>query len=146
MTITRSNLESGLQTLTPDIHLSTASFFTGTGSNPKRAGRDLTMSDRRPTEHTPRCAFCSDHHFANNCRKVTTKQERKKIVIQKQLCFRCLGNHQVATCRSRRRCRRCNRKYHTSICDQQEVVPASSTNLDPKAPNFVPAPAPGGSK
>ena len=146
MAITRSNLESGLPTLTPDIHLSTASFFTGTGSNPKRAHRDLTTSDRRPKEHTSRCAFCSDHHFANNCRKVTTTQERKKIVMQKQLCLHCLGNHQVATCRSRRRCHRCNRKYHTSICDQQESVPASSTNQDPKAPNFVPAPAPGGSK
>ena len=66
--------------------------------------------------------------------------------MQKQLCFNCQGNHQVATCRSRRRCRRCNRKHHTSICDQQEVVPASRNNLDPKAPNFVPAPAPGGSK
>ena len=52
----------------------------------------------------------------------------------------------MATCRSRRRCRRCNCKPHTSICDQQEVVPASSTNLDPKHPNFVPVPAPGSSK
>ena len=138
-------LESGLPTLTPEIHPATASFFTGTGLNPKRARRDPT-SDRRPTERTPRCAFCSDHHFTNNCTKVTTTQERKKIIIQKQLCFNCLGNHQVATCRSRRRCRRCNRKHHTSICDQQEVVPASRNNLDPKAPNFVPAPAPGGSK
>ena len=123
-------LESGLPTLTPEIHPATASFFTGTGSNPKRARRDPTTSDRRPTERSPRC----------------TTQERKKIIIQKQLCFNCLGNHQVATCRSRRRCRSCNRKHHTSICDQQEVVPASRNNLDPKAPKFVPAPAPGGSK
>ena len=114
--------------------------------NPKRARRDPTTSDWQPTERTPRCAFCSDNHFTSNCTKVTTTQEGKKIVIQKQLCFNCLGNHQVATCRSRRRCSRCNRKHHTSICDQQEVVPASSTNQDPKALNFVPAPAPGGSK
>ena len=32
----------------------------------------------------------------------------------------------------------------TRICDQQEVVPASGTNMDSKAPNFVPAHAPGG--
>ena len=95
-------LESGHPTLTPEIHPATASLFTGTGSNPKRAHRDPTTSDRRPTERTPRCAFCSDHHFTNNCTKVTTTQERKKIIIQKQLCFNCLGNHQVATCRSRR--------------------------------------------
>ena len=31
------------------------------------------------------------------------------------------------------------------ICDQQEVVPASGNNMDSKAPNFVPAHAPGGS-
>ena len=93
-------LESGLPTLTPEIHPSTTSFNTGTGSNPMRARRDLTTSDRRPTEYTPRCEFCSDDHFANNCMKVTTTQERKKIVILKQLCFHCLGNHQVATCRS----------------------------------------------
>ena len=34
----------------------------------------------------------------------------------------------------------------TRICDQQEVVPASGTNMESKAPNFVPAPAHGGSK
>ena len=68
--------ESGLPTLTPEIHPATASFFTGTGLNPKRACRDPTTSDRRPTERTPRCAFCSDHHFANNSTKVATTQER----------------------------------------------------------------------
>ena len=30
----------------------------------------------------------------------------------------------------------------TRICDQQEVEPASGTNMESKAPNFVPAPAP----
>ena len=68
-------LESGLPTLIPEIHPATASFFTGTGSNPKRARRDPTTSDRWPSEHTPISAFCSDHHFANNCTKVTTTQE-----------------------------------------------------------------------
>ena len=33
----------------------------------------------------------------------------------------------------------------TRICDQQEVVPASGTNMESKASNFVPAHAPGGS-
>ena len=63
-------LESGLPTLTSEMYLATASFFTSTGSNPQR----------------------------------------------------------------------------TRICYQQEVVPASGTNMESKAPNFVPAPTPGGSK
>ena len=33
----------------------------------------------------------------------------------------------------------------TRICDQQEVMPASGTNMESKASNFVPAHAPGGS-
>ena len=62
-------LESGLPTLTSEMHPATASFFTSTGSNPQR----------------------------------------------------------------------------TRLCDQQEVGPASGTSMDSKAPNFVPAHAPGGS-
>ena len=62
-------LESGLPTLTSEMHPASASFFTSTGSNPQR----------------------------------------------------------------------------TRICDQQEVVPASGTNMEFKASNFVPAHAPGGS-
>ena len=61
-------LESGLPTLTSEMHPASASFFTSTGSNPQR----------------------------------------------------------------------------TRICDQQEVVPASGTNMEFKASNFVPAHVPGG--
>ena len=37
----------------------------------------------------------------------------------------------------------CSNPQRTRICDQQEVVPASGTNMDSKAPNFVPSDAPG---
>lgn len=57
-------------------------------------------------------------------------KERLAIVKSNYLCFNCLCSHQLA-CRSKYRCRKCQGKYHTSICDQQTM--SSSLN-----PNDIP--------
>ena len=46
-------------------------------------------------------------------------QERKKILIEKKLCFDCTGSeHRASECQSKRSCQICQRKHHTPICDK----------------------------
>ncbi|XP_074629800.1 uncharacterized protein LOC141887949 [Acropora palmata] len=65
------------------------------------------------------CVYCDKTgHFSANCPKVVSVGDRKKILSQKQLCFNCTGDrHRAESCRSRG-CHNCQRKHHTSICDQ----------------------------
>ena len=70
-------------------------------------------------KQTHGCVYCDKTgHFSTNCPKVTAVGDRKRILSQKQLCFNCTGDrHRAESCRSRG-CHNCQRKHHTSICDQ----------------------------
>ena len=41
------------------------------------------------------CAFCGRDHFHDKCNTVTDVTERKRIIYEKKLCYRCLsaGSH-----------------------------------------------------
>lgn len=66
------------------------------------------------------CVYCeSDKHKSVNCDKLTTVADRKKKLSTKQLCFNCTGGkHKAAECRSKSSCQSCQKRHHTSICDQ----------------------------
>ena len=117
---------------TKDSHSITASFYTAVG---KPAGQ----RDKRE----PVCTYCKCSHIANQCTVVKDHQQRTSIVKTAGLCFNCLAHHKVSQCTSRRRCKRCNQKHHTSLCPPA-VVP---TNNPPPLPAVVasnpqPPPAP----
>ena len=58
--------------------------------------------------------------------------ERLKCVKSKRLCFNCLGEgHQIIGCKSRFRCRLCQCKHHTAICQQK-----LRSSLNPEATPF----------
>ena len=71
-------------------------------------------------EHAQGCVYCDETtHKTINCDKVITVADRKKQLSMKRLCFNCTGSrHRAADCRSRSSCQKCQRKHHTSICDQ----------------------------
>ena len=81
--------------------------------------------------------ICGDQHRANECTTVTSHSARKDIVRQKHLCYTCLGNHLVSSCRSSNRCRNCHKKHHSSICDRQSI-PQGQTTLNLAAADFLP--------
>lgn len=68
------------------------------------------------------CFYCEDDkHRAINCTKVTSVNERQKILSEKKLCFNCTGTGSRADeCKSKLRCQICDRKHHTFICHKQE--------------------------
>ncbi|XP_076301924.1 uncharacterized protein LOC143220066 [Lasioglossum baleicum] len=95
-------------------------------------------TNRRPTVHavtgTPgasRCRLCQKDHFVLFCPafKSLTPPERRKVVIENNLCFNCLSNHQVRDCKSSKRCQTCVGKHHTALHIPHES-PHSGDNFD----------------
>ncbi|KAK3723360.1 hypothetical protein QZH41_012354, partial [Actinostola sp. cb2023] len=73
------------------------------------------------------CVYCSDaSHKSVDCTQLKSSDERKKHLKDNKLCFNCTGSgHRADKCRSRGTCAKCNRKHHTSLCDQRgEETPA----------------------
>lgn len=80
-----------------------------------------------------RCVYCEDtQHKGTNCPKVVKREQRKKILAEKKLCFNCAGGqHRAADCKSKITCQKCKKRHHTSICQESEqlLVAGGNTNM-----------------
>ena len=64
------------------------------------------------------CVYCKGEHYSASCEKVTSIQARKEILKKKGRCFLCLASgHRVSQCNPNKKCRRCQRRHHQSICE-----------------------------
>ena len=95
------------------------------------------------------CTYCKGSHTANQCTVIKDHQQRAAIVKTAGLCYNCLAHHKASQCTSRRRCKHCNQKHHTSLCLPPPVVaptnnrtPALNKGQPPSAliPNIVQLP------
>ncbi|KAI4475031.1 hypothetical protein M0802_015323, partial [Mischocyttarus mexicanus] len=61
--------------------------------------------------------YCKRQHYLAFCPKFASlsRKERVEVVMEKRLCFNCLGRHNVRQCRSTRRCKTCGEPHHTLI-------------------------------
>ena len=58
-----------------------------------------------------------------------SRDERKKILAKKGLCFNCTRTqHRANDCKSKLECQKCQRRHHTSICDQTEQFLGTSSS------------------
>ena len=66
------------------------------------------------------CVYCdAKEHKSTDCPKVVDTKERKSILAKRRLCFNCTGEgHQAASCTSKIACQNCERRHHTSVCNQ----------------------------
>ena len=64
------------------------------------------------------CCFCKqDNHSPVNCKRVTSVDERKRIIKENGLCFVCLrSGHISRNCRSSSKCDNCSGNHHVSVC------------------------------
>lgn len=78
------------------------------------------------------CVYCSgSDHTPQDCRKVATLNERKRILSSKRLCFNCAaGRHRAGDCRSRSVCAKCGQRHHTSICDGAAQLMTATSSRD----------------
>ena len=96
---------------TKETHSTAESFYTAVG---KSAGQ---REKREPV-----CTYCKGSHTANQCTVIKDHQQRTSIVKTAGLCYNCLAHHKASQCTSRRRCKHCNQKHHTSLCPPVPVV------------------------
>ncbi|XP_063989921.1 uncharacterized protein LOC135169115 [Diachasmimorpha longicaudata] len=63
------------------------------------------------------CAYCKGRHFIAACPlfKTLIPVKTNEFVVNKELCFRCLGPHRKPKCKSTKTCHECNRDHHTLI-------------------------------
>lgn len=74
-----------------------------------------------------KCAFCGSGHYLSACPKYLEKtpEQRRELVTAKNLCYNCLGPHQVKACRNAKRCRLCRKQHHTTLHLQSTVSDTS---------------------
>ena len=49
-------------------------------------------------------------------------KQRKKIFLDKRLCFNCTGSrHRAEDCRRKSTCQNCHARHHTSLCDRVQA-------------------------
>ena len=91
------------------------------GKSRKEKGKSFFANqDNNPNRGIKGCLYCSNEtHRAINCDKVVKPEDRKKLLAEKHLCFNCTGaKHRAADCKSKGKCKICQGKHHTSICDK----------------------------
>ena len=89
---------------------------------PKFDRQSLRAFNTRQQGVKPRtCVYYEEtSHKRADCPRVSTLDERKKILEEKKLCFNCTGpRHRAADCVSKMSCELCSRRHHTSICNDQ---------------------------
>ena len=81
-----------------------------------------SQQDSRKVTHSPRitqhpCSYCGEPHYIVACPefKRLNLQERRKFVMEKPLCYNCLGLHSAKNCKSKYKCKTCNGNHHTMI-------------------------------
>ena len=103
---------------------------------------------------TPKCVYCGNVHFADQCHSYPDLESRKKKIWGS--CFVCFqAGHTAKDCKSEKVCYYCKQKsHHSSLCAKKfgksnssvntAISPAcdnatsSSTNLNANATEFVP--------
>ena len=93
---------------------------------PSRGSRVFKTQFKYP-QQGPRggnqCVYCEDtEHRSIDCTEVAGVDDRRKILYDKRLCFNCTGaRHRADECTSKLRCQICNRKHHTSLCQENNA-------------------------
>ena len=67
------------------------------------------------------CVYCNSNHSPLYCQKVRDILQRREIVKNSNRCYNCLSQgHRVADCRISGRCRTCEGKHHSSLCNRNQ--------------------------
>ena len=84
------------------------------------AGVQATGNRKKRMRTHPKCRYCSENHWSDECEKYATIEERKQKI--KGSCYICLNpTHQSSSCRQRVHCYYCKQwnRHHRSLCPQQ---------------------------
>ena len=113
-------------------------------SHPRHRQQERTPTSAFPANvnDSTKCIFCQQSHPSTNCRVVTDINKRKKILRESSRCYNCLRKGHVSRlCRSAAKCKLCQGRHHTTICEKNST-PATDqpgkSPLNPKAQPYSP--------
>lgn len=101
----------------------TSTAKTGT-SHPRSAQRSAHQGTaQRPAQReegagsTYSCDCCGGSHFIVACARFRERKpaERRQLVVDRRLCFNCLGRHSARVCRSQQGCKECSQRHHSML-------------------------------
>ncbi len=73
-------------------------------------------SKRKGRRYRVKCAFCSDSHFSDTCKKYDTVSARRKRASELKCCMRCLlSNHETGKCTADVHCFHCKLMVFTCL-------------------------------
>lgn len=89
----------------------------------------------RQSRPPPKCLLCEEQHWASDCQKYGTIEERKERLREVRRCYRCLQDgHTKGECRNMRPCFYCKSfEHHTALCDMgvhKDAKQAGSRHLE----------------
>ncbi|XP_072158029.1 uncharacterized protein [Bemisia tabaci] len=101
-------------------------------SAPHISANASTTTDSYAGKHL--CGWCERGHQAFRCPQILnmSPSERMNAARKNQLCFNCLGNHDVGKCESRHNCFRCGKRHHTILCEKQDPQGQADQTKDTK--------------
>ncbi|GMR46726.1 hypothetical protein PMAYCL1PPCAC_16922, partial [Pristionchus mayeri] len=68
--------------------------------------------------------YCGKHKYSY-CPTITSISDRKSILREKKLCFKCLSPHHTFT-QCDRKCKQCTKPHHNTLCDSPSTRPTQS--------------------
>lgn len=94
---------------------------------------DSTASSLVVGNHDIQCVYCKQNHFSASCGSVKNVTDRKSILLKEGRCFVCLKtNHRAQNCDSNKKCRRCGRRHHQSLCKVNNRSPGGGQGAESK--------------
>ncbi len=96
-------------------------------SQPRKKRNEISFNTQQRN-----CVYCEKpDHRSIECSSVTKPGERRQVLQRKHLCFNCTGSgHRASECKSRSKCRVCDGKHHSSICEKPPKGNLLTTNQD----------------
>ena len=87
-----------------------------------------TLVSGETSSITTPCCYCNQLHLPTNCSTVVQVEARKQSLRKSGRCFSCLRKgHLSRNCRSTNRCRTCNGRHHTSLCNSAVGQPTGDS-------------------
>ena len=117
----------------------------------EKVGTASALFAGKQTDRKKNCQFCQEDHYAEECTKYDSPEERKHILSKYARCFLCLNKgHRSFDCRSKNRCKFCKGKHHFLVCcnskptghicetkDAPQASIARATPVNPSATSWV---------
>ena len=97
------------------IHIRRSPTTRRTSSQLRTPARPTSSSSSASASYP--CDCCNGSHFIVMCTRFRelNHAERRKIAVDRRLCFNCLGRHNARSCKSTHGCKTCSGHHHTML-------------------------------